>query len=160
MYGITEIRFVITVAPQKDICPHGSTYPKNAVTIMRVNSRIPLSQVDFFVELDENRKFRPMCAYTNININEAPFMWVNRAAHAMVMFRVIRITDSNESVELLDTSIARTTPVTIWVLNTTPSMNPTFHAVEIEEGAGKSTRALLIIFEVLVLCRSCFFILV
>ena len=25
MYGIAESRFVITVAPQKDICPHGST---------------------------------------------------------------------------------------------------------------------------------------
>lgn len=25
MYGIADNRFVITVAPQKDICPHGST---------------------------------------------------------------------------------------------------------------------------------------
>lgn len=25
IYGIAERRFVITVAPQKDICPHGST---------------------------------------------------------------------------------------------------------------------------------------
>jgi hypothetical protein len=24
---------VITVAPQNDICPHGSTYPRNAVAI-------------------------------------------------------------------------------------------------------------------------------
>lgn len=28
-----EIKFVITVAPQKDICPHGSTYPRKAVII-------------------------------------------------------------------------------------------------------------------------------
>jgi len=33
MKGIVETRFVITVAPQKDICPHGSTYPRNAVAI-------------------------------------------------------------------------------------------------------------------------------
>jgi len=25
IYGIAEIRFVITVAPQNDICPHGRT---------------------------------------------------------------------------------------------------------------------------------------
>jgi predicted ATP-grasp superfamily ATP-dependent carboligase len=25
MYGIADTKFVITVAPQKDICPHGST---------------------------------------------------------------------------------------------------------------------------------------
>jgi len=33
MYGMAENKLVITVAPQKDICPHGSTYPKNAVAI-------------------------------------------------------------------------------------------------------------------------------
>jgi len=31
--GIAERVPVITVAPQKDICPHGSTYPRNAVAI-------------------------------------------------------------------------------------------------------------------------------
>lgn len=33
IYGIDEIRFVITLVPQKDICPHGKTYPKKAVAI-------------------------------------------------------------------------------------------------------------------------------
>ena len=32
-YGIAEIRFVITVAPQNDICPQGRIYPKKAVAI-------------------------------------------------------------------------------------------------------------------------------
>lgn len=32
-YGMAEIILVITVAPQNDICPHGSTYPINAVII-------------------------------------------------------------------------------------------------------------------------------
>ena len=32
IYGIAE-RLVMTVAPQNDICPHGRTYPTNAVTI-------------------------------------------------------------------------------------------------------------------------------
>jgi len=31
--GIADNRFVITVAPQKDIWPHGSTYPTKAVSI-------------------------------------------------------------------------------------------------------------------------------
>lgn len=33
IYGIAENKLVITVAPQKDICPHGNTYPKKAVAI-------------------------------------------------------------------------------------------------------------------------------
>lgn len=32
-YGIAEIKFVMTVAPQKDIWPHGRTYPKKAIII-------------------------------------------------------------------------------------------------------------------------------
>jgi len=32
-YGIADIKLVITVAPQKDICPHGNTYPTKAVPI-------------------------------------------------------------------------------------------------------------------------------
>jgi len=39
MYGIADRRLVITVAPQNGICPHGSTYPMNAVAIT-VNRRI------------------------------------------------------------------------------------------------------------------------
>jgi hypothetical protein len=33
IYGTVETRFVITVAPQKDICPQGRTYPKKAVAM-------------------------------------------------------------------------------------------------------------------------------
>lgn len=33
IYGIVEVKLVITVAPQNDICPHGNTYPKNAVAM-------------------------------------------------------------------------------------------------------------------------------
>ena len=39
MYGIAERRLVMTVAPQNDICPHGRTYPINAVAII-ANRRI------------------------------------------------------------------------------------------------------------------------
>jgi len=33
MYGSAVTILVITVLPQNDICPHGSTYPKKAVAI-------------------------------------------------------------------------------------------------------------------------------
>lgn len=45
MYGIVEIKLVITVAPQKDICPHGKTYPKNAVAIDRIKIDTPIIHV-------------------------------------------------------------------------------------------------------------------
>jgi len=41
MYGIAENRLVITVAPQNLICPHGRTYPINAVAIVRMNRITP-----------------------------------------------------------------------------------------------------------------------
>lgn len=44
-YGIADSRLVITVAPQNDICPHGRTYPKNAVAIIINNIIIPTIHV-------------------------------------------------------------------------------------------------------------------
>jgi hypothetical protein len=41
MYGMAENRLVITVAPQNLICPHGRTYPINAVAIARMNKITP-----------------------------------------------------------------------------------------------------------------------
>jgi len=42
--GIADRTPVITVAPQNDICPHGSTYPRNAVAIVISISTTPVSQ--------------------------------------------------------------------------------------------------------------------
>lgn len=52
-YGMAEKIFVITVAPQKDICPHGRTYPKKAVAIRTTKMDIPDSHVCFLVDGDE-----------------------------------------------------------------------------------------------------------
>jgi hypothetical protein len=41
IYGMAENRLVITVAPQNLICPHGNTYPINAVAIVRMNRITP-----------------------------------------------------------------------------------------------------------------------
>lgn len=45
MYGIADSKFVITVAPQNDICPHGSTYPIKAVAMIMNSSAMPIFQV-------------------------------------------------------------------------------------------------------------------
>jgi len=59
-YGIAEKIFVITVAPQNDICPQGSTYPKNAVAMVSSNRIIPVPQVSFRVLGDPNIAPRAM----------------------------------------------------------------------------------------------------
>lgn len=45
MYGMAESKLVITVAPQKDIWPHGNTYPIKAVAITANSKRIPIFHV-------------------------------------------------------------------------------------------------------------------
>jgi len=45
IYGIAENKLVITVAPQKLICPQGNTYPINAVAIVTINKIIPIFHV-------------------------------------------------------------------------------------------------------------------
>lgn len=47
--GIAEARFVITVAPQKDICPQGKTYPRKAVPIRRRSITTPTVQTSIFL---------------------------------------------------------------------------------------------------------------
>jgi hypothetical protein len=42
--GIAENKLVITVAPQKLICPQGKTYPINAVAIINKKIITPLDQ--------------------------------------------------------------------------------------------------------------------
>jgi hypothetical protein len=42
---MADNKLVITVAPQKDICPHGRTYPINAAPITTNNIITPTFQV-------------------------------------------------------------------------------------------------------------------
>jgi hypothetical protein len=59
MYGIDDSRFVITVAPQNKIYPHGRTYPMSAVARARnrvttftdhVSGCAPFRNNSFFAE--------------------------------------------------------------------------------------------------------------
>ena len=54
--GIADIKFVITVAAQNDICPHGRTYPINAVAIKINKIIIPTFHVVFILK-DFIRRF-------------------------------------------------------------------------------------------------------
>jgi len=42
---MVETKLVITVAPQKDICPQGRTYPKKAVAMERRKIETPINHV-------------------------------------------------------------------------------------------------------------------
>jgi len=42
---MADNKLVITVAPQKDICPQGKTYPRKAVAIVRKRIATPTVQV-------------------------------------------------------------------------------------------------------------------
>jgi hypothetical protein len=55
--GIADRTPVITVAPQNDICPHGSTYPRNAVAI--TISMITLPDTHTFFWLAGELKYNP-----------------------------------------------------------------------------------------------------
>lgn len=48
--GMAETRFVITVAPQNDICPQGRTYPIKAVPIKINRIEIPDIQVSLLLK--------------------------------------------------------------------------------------------------------------
>lgn len=48
--GIADTKLVITVAPQKDICPHGRTYPIKAVPIRINKIEMPDIQVSFLLK--------------------------------------------------------------------------------------------------------------
>jgi hypothetical protein len=44
-YGIAGNRFLVTTAPQNDICPYCSTYPINAVSMVRDRIAAPTDYV-------------------------------------------------------------------------------------------------------------------
>jgi len=51
IHGIALIKFVITVAPHKDICPYGNTYPKNPIPIINISITTPMIQANVLGDL-------------------------------------------------------------------------------------------------------------
>lgn len=48
--GMEDRIFVITVAPQNDICPQGRTYPINAEAIIKINIIFPEIHIFFLLK--------------------------------------------------------------------------------------------------------------
>jgi hypothetical protein len=61
------------VAPQKDICPHGNTYPRKAAAINRNKIIMPLPHTCFFVFGELLKMPRNMCKYIKKKNREAKF---------------------------------------------------------------------------------------
>ena len=60
--GTAEIKFVITVAAQKLICPHGKTYPIKEVIIIKKKIKRPEAQtLKFEKEYFLKYKFLHIC---------------------------------------------------------------------------------------------------
>lgn len=94
IYGIDEIKLVITLVPQNDICPHGNTYPKNAVP-MRIK-KMDVPDIQTWVSLyEENNIPRAMCVKIKMKNIAAPFIWIVRIIHPPSTSRIIWITDGN-----------------------------------------------------------------
>lgn len=87
--GMADSTPVITVAPQNDIWPHGSTYPRNAVAIVIKIIAIPLDQTFIFLYGEEKYTPRAVCAYRRIKNKDAPFMCVIRMIHPILVSCII-----------------------------------------------------------------------
>lgn len=91
---------MITVAPQKDICPHGRTYPKKAAPIEHSRIIIPDNQTVGIFLVDSKYSPREMWVNITIKNNDAPFMCIYRIIHPCSMSRMMCITDSKAIVIL------------------------------------------------------------
>jgi hypothetical protein len=101
MYGIADTKFVITVAPQKDICPQGKTYPIKAVPIRTNKIMVPEFQVKINLK-DEYSIPRLIWIKIKVKKKEAAFMWAIRKSHPIFTSRIIWIVDekANSTLEL------------------------------------------------------------
>jgi hypothetical protein len=64
-------KLVITVAPQKDICPHGKIYPIKAVAIIAIYKIKPDNHIKSSASDD---KLLLICKYTHKKKIEAPLL--------------------------------------------------------------------------------------
>lgn len=76
MIGTVDRRFVITVAPHKDIWPHGSTYPMNAVAIRIIKIENPDAHVWVFLN-ELFIRLRKMWRKIRAKKVDAPVEWEN-----------------------------------------------------------------------------------
>lgn len=156
--GMADKTPVITVAPQKDICPQGRTYPRNAVAIMASKRITPEIQTFGLLAGEEKYIPRAVWMYSRIKNKDAPFMWIIRVTHPVLISRII-ITITLKAVSVCAVYIIdKINPLTIWSIKVIPRRKPKFHIKEIEEGVGKSKSAFFVILRIGFRFNSWFFI--
>jgi len=87
--GMADRTPVITVAPQNDICPHGRTYPKNAVAIIIKSMTTPDNHTFGLFPGEEKYIPRAVWMYNSTKKRDAPFIWTIRVAHPVFISRII-----------------------------------------------------------------------
>lgn len=92
--GIVDKRFVITVAPHNDICPHGRTYPMKAEAIKIKKMVTPDDQVKWFLN---DLFWIPRIIWRKIRIKnvDAPVECINFRIKPWFRFREISIYELN-----------------------------------------------------------------
>jgi len=98
--GITLTKLRITVAPQRDICPQGKTYPINAAPISNTIRTHPLIHTIVKRNLFIIRP-RKKCRYTNRKSKLTPVRWVLRINQPRDTSREILSTEENAVIILL-----------------------------------------------------------
>lgn len=118
---------VITVAPQKDICPHGSTYPKKAAAIKR--NKIPIPEIHTWLLVFGELFIIPrnMWMYIIRKKNDARFKCKNRNSQPLFVFRVMWITVSKALSIFELYCVANTIPVATCAAKQIPNREPKFH---------------------------------
>ena len=156
--GIADRTPVITVAPQNDICPQGSTYPRKAVPM--VISMMITPEIHTFGWFDGEEKYMPRAVWIYISTKnrDAPFVWISREIHPMSLSRMIFTITENDTEVSAVYIIETPSPEMICSVKVNPRRNPKFHRNEIEVGVGRSIRDFFIILVIGLLFISCFFI--
>lgn len=81
--------------------------------------------------------------YNEINIIEAPFIWINRISHPLLTSFIMWITELNaiwdEGLKCIDIR----TPVSNWIKIIIPKIDPIFHQLDMLIGEGRSIKFLL-----------------
>lgn len=138
--GMAERTPVMTVAPQNDIWPHGSTYPRKAVAIVISKMITPESHTFFWLWGELKYIPRAVWMYKIMKNKEAPFMCTIRVTHPVLMSCMIFTIEVNASFASELYIIEMIRPVTICRIKVIPSRNPIFQRNEIEVGVGRSRR--------------------
>lgn len=112
----------MTVDPQNDICPHGRTYPINAVPIIINNIITPIFQVSLNIN-DLKYIPRPIWKYKQKKNIEAPLAWIFRNKNPFQASFIILFTLLNAIIVSGVYRKAKNSPLIIWIIKHNPNID-------------------------------------